>query len=154
MFKHGVTGYIYYSVREKINYYTKVLNGNIDVPIGTKNKAARRLKELKEINETNYNQEPSLIITDDKHFGNGISKPRLCVVTGIDRKNRLITYPLNKRTTNVVLIPSYPERQLEQYRLLDKSDVYETKYINGVVPLNSLDKQIIKNLCKKNDASY
>ena len=143
MFKHGKTGQTYYSVRDKINYYTKIINGNIEAPLWLKEKAKNRLVELKNINNQTY-KEPTLIVTDDKHFGNGISKPRLCIVTNEDYKGRLKTYPLNKRTTNILVLPSYLDRQIDKFRLLDRSDVYETKYISNILPLTNTDKEMIK----------
>lgn len=143
MFEHGKSGQTYYSVRDKIKYYTKIINGNIEASLWLKEKAKRRLDELKKINNQEY-KEPALIVTDDKHFGNGISKPRLCVVTSEDYKGRLKTYPLNKRTTNILVLPSYPDRQMDKFRLLDRSDVYETKYISNIMPLTNIDREMIK----------
>ena len=67
MFTHGRTNYTYYSVRVKINYYKKVINGRIQASVKTRRKAKLRLKTLNKINKQSYN-EPRLIITDNTHF--------------------------------------------------------------------------------------
>ena len=70
MFEHGKTKQKYYSVREKINYYQNIINGKIvNVPNLVKRKAPLRLKSLRKINQNVYD-EPTLIVTNDKHFGN------------------------------------------------------------------------------------
>ncbi|MBQ2710798.1 MAG: hypothetical protein IJF66_02510 [Clostridia bacterium] len=148
MFTHSLTKKVHYSVREKINYYNKVVAGKISVPAKVKRKAKLRLKTLNQLNNQSY-LEPTLIITDDKHFGNSISKPRLCVAYGIDDKNRIRVFPIQKRTSKAVILDNNVERQVSSsYRLLDKSDVYETKYIQNVKPLSKASKKIIKSIHK------
>lgn len=148
MFIHGKTNQKYYSVREKINYYNKVIKGQINAPIKTKRKAKLRLKTLNKINNQSYN-EPRLIVTDDKHFGNSISKPRLCVAYGTDNKGRIRVHSIEKRTSKVIILDNNSDRQISSnYKPLDKSDVYETKYISGVKPLTKGTKKIIKSIHK------
>ena len=101
MFIHGKTGKKYYSVREKINYYNKVIAGKVDAPAETKRKAKLRLKTLNRINSAEYS-EPSLIVKNDKHFGNGINKPRACVVIDTDSKGRLLVSSLENRNTKIL----------------------------------------------------
>ena len=148
MFVHGKTNKKYYSVREKINYYNKVLKGQIVAPLKTRRKAKLRLKTLNKINNQLYN-EPRLIVTDDKHFGNSISKPRLCIAYGTDKKGRIKVYSIEKRSSNIIILDNNIDRQISsKYKFLDKSDVYETKYILGVKPLTKNTKQKIKYIHK------
>lgn len=149
MFKHGKTNYTYYSVREKINYYKSVIAGNREAPVATKRKAKARLKTLQKINTQSY-AEPTLIMTDDKHFGNGMSKPRIGVVIATDEKNRLLVAPLNKRTTQAIILDNQINRQVDERRAwIDKSEVYETKYVDGVKSLTKYDKEKIKCILRK-----
>lgn len=78
MFKHGKTGKVYYSVREKINHYKKRIDDK-NLTVAQREYAKQRVGELTYLNNLTYT-EPELIVTDDKVFGNGISKPRLCAV--------------------------------------------------------------------------
>ena len=48
-----------------------------------------------------YN-EPRFVVTDDKLFGNKISKPRLCVAVTEDSKLRVMLAPVVKRTTKTM----------------------------------------------------
>ena len=150
MFKHGMTGKVYYSVREKINYYINILKGKIPASTELKNKAKRRLPELQGINLQSYN-EPTMIVTDDKLFGNRMSKPRACVVVGVDKKNRLLACPVRDRTTKTVILENDTSRQVEGTpKLLDRSDVYETKYMLGLAVLTGGDKKRLEAIhCKK-----
>lgn len=152
MFEHGKTGKKYYSVREKINYYNRVIAGKENASAATKRKAPLRLKTLKRLNEQDY-ETPRLIVTDDKHFGNGISKPRMCVVIKEDKKGRLLVVPIYKRTTKTMLLDRDPDRQISssregKTRFIDKSDVYECKHINSKMSLTRYDKSKIKELFK------
>lgn len=144
MFKHEKTGKIYYSVREKINYYSDILKGKIPATKELKAKAKQRLPELQKVNTQSYD-EPIMIVTDDKHFGNKISKPRACVVVGQDSKNRLLACPVHKRTAKTVILENDTSRQIEyKNKPLDRSDVYETKYISGLATLTNGDKKRLK----------
>ena len=107
LFKHGK--YIFYSVREKINYYTKVLSGKIIAP-KAKRKAKNRLKTLHRLNGLSYS-EPQMIVTNDKHFGNSISKPRGCVVIDSDERGRLLVSPVEHRTTELLVLSKDLGRQ-------------------------------------------
>lgn len=148
MFIHDKTNKTHYSVREKIKYYNGILSGKITADSKKKRKAKLRLKTLTKINNQTYN-EPRLIVTNDKHFGNGINKPRLCVAYTEDNKKRIKVFPIRERTTKSIIIDNNVERQIEStYRWLDKSDVYETKYINNVKPLSIGTKRIIKSVHK------
>jgi hypothetical protein len=118
MFKHERTGKVYYSVREKINYYNKIVKGKIEVPASTKRKAKIRLKSLNKLNNRTY-EEPTLIMTDDKHFGNSIHKSRIGIVIDKDNKDRVLVKPLHKRTTKSLILSNYPDRQLDEKKRLD-----------------------------------
>lgn len=144
MFKHEKTGKIYYSVREKINYYSDILKGKIPATKELKAKAKQRLPELIKVNTQSYD-EPIMIVTDDKHFGNKISKPRACVVVGQDSKKRLLACPVHKRTTKTVILENDTSRQVEyKNKPIDRSDVYEAKYISGLTTLTNGDKKRLK----------
>lgn len=151
MFVHGKTGKKYYSVREKINYYKKVIAGKVpDAPATTKRKAKLRLKTLNRINTQSYS-DPKLIVTDDKHFGNGISKPRLCVAVKEDQKGRIMVAPLYKRTSRTVIMDKNVDRQVSNtsdghVRWLDRSDVYEQKCVDSKISLTRYDKNKIKSI--------
>ena len=154
MFIHGKTGKTYYSVREKINYYKRVINGTEkNVSVATKRKAPLRLKTLQRINEQDYS-EPRLIITDDKHFSCGMSKPRMCVAVQEDNKGRVLVAPLYKRTTKTMILDTEVGRQISSSRdgkakYIDKSDIYERKYIDSKALLTKYDKAKIKELFKE-----
>ena len=53
-----------------------------------KAKAEKRLPELQCLDNQGYG-DPRIIITDDKKFGNGISKPRLCVAVKEDYEKHI-----------------------------------------------------------------
>ncbi len=149
MFKHGRTGYTYYSVREKINYYKGVIAGRIDAPAETKRKAKGRLEELTRINEQPF-ATPTLVVTSDKHFGNDMPKPRLCVVVDEDDKDRVLVSPLYKRTTNVLVLDGALDRQVgEKKKWIGKSEIYETKYIENACVLTNNDKRKIVEILRK-----
>lgn len=150
MFKHGKTNKIYYSIREKINYYKDVISGkNKNVSIKTKRKAPVRLKTLNRLNNRSYD-EPTLIITSDKNFGNNIDKPRLCVVIDKDDKGRLLVCNIEQRTSKTIILDKNINRQIgNKKRWIDKSDVYETKYISNTKDLSKYDKDKIKNILRK-----
>lgn len=153
MFIHGRTNKKYYSIKEKINYYKKVINGFVDCDIKTKRKAKVRLKSLQKLDNRTFD-EPTLIITNDTHFGNKMSKPRACVVTSKDNKGRLFVAPIYDKTTKTVVLDNQIDRQISKTseghnKWIDISDVYETKYIAGIKPLTKYDKSKIKDLYRK-----
>lgn len=150
MFEHGKTKKKYYSVREKINYYKRVIAGKQQAPAATKRKAKARLRTLERIDSQSY-IDPTLIVTSDKHFGNAVAKPRLCVSVGVDSKGRLLVAPINKRDVSTIILDKQVDRQITpRIKAIDKSDVYETKYIYGVKGLTRYDKAKIKEiLCRK-----
>ena len=149
MFVHGKTGKKYYSVREKINYYKKVIAGKVpDAPAATKRKAKLRLKTLQRLNNRDYS-EPCLVVTDDKHFGS-TSKPRGCVVVDCDQFGRLLVSPLHKRVTKVIVLDKDPNRQIgDVKRWIDSSEVYEIKNINNMKSLTRYDKEKVKAILRK-----
>ncbi len=150
MFEHGKTKKKYYSVREKINYYKRVIAGTQQAPAATKRKAKARLKTLEKINTQTY-EEPTFIVTNDKHFGNSIDKPRLGIVIDTDSRGRLLVASVNHRTSKAVILDKQPSRQVdERKKWIDRSEVYETKNIDGVKSLTKYDKaKIIEILRKK-----
>ena len=144
MFIHGRTGKKIYSVREKIKHYSKIAYNDKLVTPAQKKHALQRLDELKKIDSCTYN-EPTMIVTDDKRFGNAISKPRACVVIGQDSKKRLLACPVHKRTAKTVILENDTAHQIDSIiKPLDRSDVYETKYISGLATLTSGDIKRIK----------
>lgn len=150
MFIHGKTGEKIYSVREKIKHYSKIAFNDKTATPTQKKHALQRLDELKTIDNALYN-EPTMIVTDDKHFGNKMSKPRACVVVGQDNKKRLLACPIHKRTAKTVILENDTSRQVEgTTKPLDRSDVYETKYISGLATLTNSDKKRLQAIhCKK-----
>lgn len=139
MFIHGRTGEKIYSVREKIKHYSKIAFNDKTATPAQRKYALKRLDELKALDNRTYN-DPTMIVTDDKHFGNAISKPRACVVIGQDNKKRLLACPVHKRTVKTVILENDTTRQVDStIKPLDRSDVYETKYINDLVTLTSGD---------------
>ena len=149
MFKHGMTGKVYYSVREKINYYKAVIDGRRDAPAATKRKAKLRLKTLEKLNARTFD-EPTLIVTDDKHFGNEIAKPRAAAIVDKDNKGRLLVVGIHHRTANEIILDKNPARQISGRKVwIDRSDVYETKDILGLKPLTKYDKEKIKQILQK-----
>ena len=149
MFKHGKTNKVYYSVNEKINYYNNMLKSGKDkygAPLSSydKERIKGRLYELNSLKSRSFS-EPTMVVTDDKHFGNAMSKPRACVIVGVDKKNRLLAAPVHKRTVKAVILDNDYSHQVEPWeRPIDRSDVYEMKYIDGLKPLTDNDKRKIK----------
>lgn len=149
MFIHGKTGQVYYSIKDKIKYYSKRAFNDKTITPEQKQYALKRLNELKALDKSAYD-EPDLIITDDKHFGNGISKPRLCAVIDKDSKGRVCVAPIVKRTIKTVILDNDYDRQIDDKRKwIDRSNIYETKYIDGVKPLTQNDKAKIKKIIRK-----
>lgn len=150
MFKHGRTGKIYYSVREKIKHYSKIAYNDKTASPKQKAHALCRLSELKELDKRPF-IEPTMVVTNDKHFSNSIDKPRACVIVGIDSKKRLIAHPVHDRTSDVVILDNDITRQVDgQYALIDRSDVFETKYIDELAELTEADKRKIKAIHSRN----
>ena len=138
----------YYSVREKINYYNKVIAGKVDASAETKRKAKLRLKTLNKLNTQNY-YEPKFIVTDDNHFGNK-SKPRLCVAISEGTKNRILVAPVNKRKTSEIILDKNIGRSISKghTKMIDRNDVYKSNYIYGKHSLTRYDKEKIKDVFK------
>ena len=149
MFIHGKTGKKYYSVREKINYYNKVIAGKVDAPVATRRKAKARLKTLNKINNQTYD-EPKFIVTDDIHFGNQISKPRLCVAVSEGSKGRVVVTPVQNRESKQIILDKNVGRQISKGHIksIDRGDIYETKYVYGKHSLTKYDKEKIKAIFK------
>lgn len=153
MFKHGKTGQTYYSVREKINYYTDIVKGKRAADDKLKAKAARRLPELQRLDSQSYN-EPRTVIVDDKTFGNPMSKPRLCIAVKEDNKKRVLVAPLMKVTSNYVILDNNIDRQISKTadgrnKWVRHEDIYEDKYITPRLDLTERDKAKIKRLYSK-----
>lgn len=107
------------------------------------------MKTLQRIDLQSY-AEPTFIVTNDKHFGNGIDKPRLGVVIDTDNRGRLLVASVNHRTSKAVILDKQPFRQVdERKKWIDRSEVYETKYIDGVKPLTKYDKKKIIEILRK-----
>ena len=112
------------------------------------------MRTLTKLNNRDFN-EPTLVVTDDKVFGNKISKPRLSVVIDKD-DDRLLVLPIYHRTTKQIILDNAPERQIDiRKRWIDKSNVYEDKYIDGAKSLTRYDKKKISLIWgKKNTTTY
>lgn len=154
MFTHGRINKNIYSIKEKIKYYKGIINGSVECnDTKTKRKAKLRLKSLQKLDNRTFD-EPTLIVTNDTHFGNNISKPRVCVVTAKDNKGRLFVAPVYKKTSKTIVLDKQIDRQISKTseghnKWIDISDVYETKVINGVKPLTKYDKAKIRDLYHK-----
>lgn len=154
MFVHGKTGKTYYSVREKIRYYDKRLKTDKTLSDAQCNYAQRRLSELKQLNNRTFS-EPTLIVTDDKHFGNGICKPRLCVAYASDTKGRVRVAPVVKNSGKYCSLDSLPDRMIsdQNNQYIDRSDIFEEKYITmpdgSFVCLTDNDRRKISYLLQK-----
>ena len=154
MFIHGKTGKIYYSIKEKIDYYEKIVRKEkTDVPITTKRKAPLRLKTLKKLDQRTFD-EPTLVVTDDKFFGNGISKSRPVVV--VDKRNdgKFFVAPLQHVTSKQVVLDNNIGYQVSKTadgknKWISKNDIYETKNLSSLKSLSKNDKRKIKDLYKK-----
>ena len=120
------------SIREKINYYNNVIQGKVAANPAVKRKAKNRLKTLTRLNNTVYD-EPEIVVTNDSKFGNPISKPRACVVIDFDTKGRVLVSPIEKRTSQSVILDKQIDRQIANKRKwIDRSEIYETKYISNL----------------------
>ena len=92
-----------------------------------------------------------MIVTDDKKFGNGISKPRLCIAVKEDNKKRVLVAPIMKVTSNYVILDNNIDRQISKTadgrnKWLDRNDIYEDKYFSPPLVLTERDKAKIKRL--------
>ena len=148
MFKHVKTGKAYYSIREKMNFYKSILSGKTKGTVAQRRKAKARLSALEKLDKRSF-EDPDIIVTNDKHFGNE-SKPRACVVIDRDNKDRVYVAPLEKRTTKNIILDKQPDRQTaNNRRWIDRSEVYETKVISGIKPLSHYDKKKVKEILRK-----
>ena len=58
------------------------------------------------------------------------------------KNNKVKVALLHKRKTRVLILDNYPDRQLDQQAaLFDKTELYETKYMEPVPPLTDGDKR-------------
>lgn len=149
MFKHSKTGKTHYSIREKINHYNGIISGKKEGTTSQKRKARNRLSFLKKLDSRTFD-EPTLIVTNDRHFGNPIDKPRACVTIDRDSKGRVLVTPVTKRTSKVIILDKDSGRQIgEKRKWIDKSEVYETKYISDLKSLTAYDKNKVVQILKK-----
>lgn len=150
MFQHGKTGKIYYSIREKIKYYNKRAYNDSSITAEQRAYALKRLSELKALDKQSYS-EPHLVVTDDKFFGNGISKPRLCVAVTEDKKERVLLAPVVKRTTKTMILDEDVKRQISSkpVKWVNKDNIYERKYIDSDVEFTKHDKAKLSVLFRK-----
>lgn len=150
MFEHGKTKKVYYSIREKIKYYNKRAYNDKTVTVEQKLYALKRLGELKALDKQPYS-EPRFVVTDDRLFGNGISKPRLCVAITEDSKQRVMLVPVVKRTTKSMILDEDIERQISDkpIKWVNKDDIYERKYIDSKAELTKHDKAKLGVLFRK-----
>ena len=112
--------------------------------------ALKRLDELKALDRQPYT-EPRFVVTDDKLFGNGISKPRLCVAITEDSKQRVMLAPVVKRTAKTMILDEDIERQISDrpVKWVNKNDIYERKYIDSRAELTKYDKAKLNILFRK-----
>lgn len=137
-----------YSIREKINHYTAILNGKKKYPV-SKEYAEMRLKELKALDKRTFS-EPTIIATCDRYLNGKEFKPRAGVVVGKNNAGKLLVCPIRKRTTKTVILENDITRQVEAGAIsLDCAEVYETKLIDGLKPLSKSDIQKIKAIHAK-----
>lgn len=155
MFKHGKTNYVYYSVNEKIKHYNNILKTGktFDGKVLTASRreyAESRLEYLNSLKNRSFN-DPDLIMTNDNHFGNAISKPRVCAVIDTDKKGRVLVAPVEKRTTKTIILDNDYERQIGNKRTwIDRSEIYEVdRYITNVAHLSNNDMAKIKYILRK-----
>lgn len=154
MFIHGKTGKVYYSINEKIDYYEKIVRKEkTDVSNAIKRKAPLRLKTLRKLDQRTFD-EPTLVVTDDKFFGNGSSKPRPCIVVNKNKTGQLFVAPLYKVTSQQVVLDNNIGRQISKTsdgknKWIHSSDLYETKLVSTLKELSKNDKRKIKDLYKK-----
>lgn len=155
MFKHGKTNYTYYSVNEKIKHYNNILktgktSDGKHLTASRKEYAENRLWQLNNLKGRSFN-EPDLIMTNDKHFGNAISKPRVCAVIDTDNKGRVLVAPVVKRTTKAIILDNDYERQIgDRHTWIDRSEIYEVdRYFSNVASLSNNDKAKIKQILRK-----
>ena len=151
MFQHGKTNKVYHSIQEKLKYFK---DGSNDLSLSKEQRgyAKNRIKQLNKLHRRNFD-DPELVVTDDKKFGNGMSKPRLCVAVKQDSKNRVLLAPLIKTTCNYVVLDNDIDRLISKTadgrnKWVNKDDIYEDKYISPHAELTSRDKQKIKRLYK------
>lgn len=150
MFIHGKTKQPYYSVKDKIKYYSKRAYNDMTVTPEQKQHAIKRLAELRAIDKLSYT-EPTMIVTDDKHFGNGISKPRLCVAVKSDNKGRVLVAPIMPATSKYVVLDNDINRQISntadgRNKWVNRSEIYEDKYVTPHAELTKRDKEKIKRI--------
>lgn len=87
-----------------------------------------------------------MIITNDNHFGNSISKPRLSIVIDKDNKGRLLLIGTEHAISKSIILDKNNTFQTSNSKAwIDKSEIYETKYISGI---NGLTKYDIAKLSK------
>lgn len=152
MFTHWRTKEKYYSVNEKLNYYKKIINDNKNRGTALYDHAKKRIEELSKIKNQSYSI-PRIIVTNDKHFGNTQSKPRMCVAIKEDDKGRILAAPMHKRTTNIIVFDKNTNRQISNNsdghnKWIDKAEVYESKYVDENMYLTEYDIEKIKEIYK------
>lgn len=141
-FVHNSNKKINYSIVEKIKHYTDISKGKKTYKNITKTFARKRLAELKQLNQRTFEQ-PDLVVVNDTVFGNKGDKPRLSVAF-LTKDKKIRALPLHKKKTKALVLDNYLDRQLdERGAWVEKSDLYETKYVPSVLPLTESDKKKI-----------
>ena len=133
MFFHGKTGKPYYSIRDKIKYYNKRAYNDSSVTAEQKAYALKRLGELKALDKQPYNE------------------PRFVVAVTEDDKQRVMLAPVVKRTAKTMLLDEDVDRQVSDrpVKWVNKSDIYERKYIDSKAELTKHDKAKLGVLFRK-----
>lgn len=115
----------------------------------------RRLPALRALNDRSF-EEPTLVVTDGRHFGNGMSKPRLCVAHASDVKGRVRVAPVVRNSGKYCSLDSLPDRVIsdQNNQYIDRSDIFEEKYVTmpdgSTVCLTDNDRRKIRYLFAKN----
>lgn len=78
---------------------------------------------------------------------------RLCAVIDEDKQGRVLVSPILERITKAIILDNDHDRQIgEKRKWIDRNDIYENKYIEGVKPLTDNDKSKIKKILRKNNS--
>ena len=142
----------YFSIREKIDHYTKRLKNVKSLTDGQRKYAEKRLKQLKQIDAQSYSQ-PTLVLTDDTKYGNKLSKPRVAIVVKTRDNGELLVAPLYKTTSKQVVLDRDCGRQISKTgdgknKWLTRDDIYDLRDVTDIEPLTEYDKRKIINLYK------
>ena len=131
MFVHNKTGWKYYSIRDKIKYYGKRRFDKSLSPV-QREYARIRHDEFVALDARTY-ETPELVVVDDAHFGNGASKPRLCVAYERRSNGTVRVAPIYKNNGKYVSFGSDGSRILSTYKnkYVPINELHESKHITN-----------------------